>query len=91
MGVRNLFTDHPASVGETYFEHLCVAMGFAVRMIFGGIACLLHGFFPFAFRHTGSDCISQLHDRMVLHRTRHRSGQPTGSPARPVRAGAAVR
>jgi hypothetical protein len=85
MGVRNLFTDHPASVGESYFEHLCMAIGFAVRMILGGMACLLHAFFPFAFKRTGSDCISQLHDRMVLNRRRHPSA------ARSVRAGAAVR
>ena len=82
MELRNLFSKHPASVGETYFEHLCVAMGFAVRMILGGIACLLHGFFPFAFQRTGSECISQLYERMVLHRNRNVSA------ARPVRAGA---
>ena len=36
----NLFTDHPASVGETYGEHLAVAGGFGLRMILGGIGIL---------------------------------------------------
>ena len=83
MGLRRLFTDHPASVGETYLEHLCVATGFATRMILGGIACFLHALFPFAFRRTGSECIEQLHDRMVMNRNTH--------TARPGRAGAALR
>jgi hypothetical protein len=70
MGLRRLFTEHPASVGETYLQHLCAATGFAMRMMFGGIACFLHALFPFAFRRTGSECIEQLHDRMVLNRNR---------------------
>ncbi|MEJ1965258.1 MAG: DUF6356 family protein [Gammaproteobacteria bacterium] len=83
MGIKQLFTEHPASVGETYFEHLSVATGFAVRMMVGGIACFLHAVFPFAFRRTGSDCIKQLHERMVTHRNT--------SAARSADAGAVVR
>jgi hypothetical protein len=83
MGISRFFTEHPASVGETYLEHLCAATGFAVRMILGGIACFLHGVFPFAFRRTGSDCIRQLHERMVAHRNT--------SAARSASAAAALR
>jgi hypothetical protein len=83
MGLKRLFTEHPASVGETYREHLCAATGFAVRMMVGGIACFLHGLVPFAFGRTGSDCIRQLHDRMVTHRNT--------SAARSPGAGAVVR
>jgi len=68
MRLRRLFTEHPDSVGETYLQHATVATGFGVRMLFGGMACLLHAIFPFAFRRTGSDCITDLHDRMVMHR-----------------------
>ena len=75
MGIRRLFTEHPASVGETYLEHLCAATGFAVRMMLGGIACFLHALFPFAFRRTGSECIIELHERMVTHR--HASAERT--------------
>ena len=31
-----LFTDHPASVGENYVEHLGMASGFGFRMVLGG-------------------------------------------------------
>jgi hypothetical protein len=71
MRLSRLFTEHPAAVGETYLEHLCVATGFAVTMVLGGVACFLHALFPFAFVKTGSECISRLHDRMVLNRNTH--------------------
>jgi hypothetical protein len=73
---RISFTDHPASVGESYAEHMGVASAFGVRMILGGLACLVHGIFPFLFTRTGSRIITQLHDRMVAHRVRaHRTAQ----------------
>jgi hypothetical protein len=69
MSLRRLFTEHPESVGESYLQHASVATSFGLRMLFGGIACLLHAIFPFAFRRTGSECITELHERMVTHRT----------------------
>ena len=70
MNPLQLFTKHPASVGETYGEHLVMATGFGVRMIVGGIACLIHGLLPFLFVKTGSSRIAQLHDTMVTNRSR---------------------
>ena len=62
------FTEHPASVGESYFEHLLRALGFGVRMVFAGLACLVHGVLPFLFVRTGSRTIAELNDRMVINR-----------------------
>jgi len=67
------FTEHPASVGENYFEHLRVASGFSFSMIGGGLACFVHAIFPFLFTHTGSGIIASLHTKMVTNRRRHRS------------------
>ncbi len=53
--MRSLFTEHPASVDETYTEHLGVAFGFSLRMCLGGLACLVHAFLPFLFVKTGSE------------------------------------
>ncbi|MEM6584477.1 MAG: DUF6356 family protein [Pseudomonadota bacterium] len=64
------FKDHPASVGETYFEHLVQANSFGVRMILGGFACMLHGLFPFLFVKTGSRQIQTLHGRMITNRSK---------------------
>jgi len=70
MRLTKLFSEHPASVGETYGEHLAMASGFGVRMILGGFACLIHGILPFLFVRTGSLQISTLHERMVTKRNR---------------------
>ena len=64
------FTEHPATVGETYGQHFQTAMGFSVRMIGGGLACMVHAFLPFLFESTGSRAIRGLHERMMTHRSR---------------------
>jgi hypothetical protein len=68
--LRTLFSEHPASVGESYFQHLGHALGFASRMFVGSLACLVHAFLPFLCVQTGSKCIDELHDRMVANRDR---------------------
>lgn len=67
---ERLFTEHPASVNETYFQHLANAWRFGFRMIGSGLICLLHGLLPFAFCSRASDTICELHDRMVVNRRR---------------------
>ena len=51
--LSQLFTEHPASVHESYSEHLVMAGGFGAKMIIAGFACVLHGIFPFLFIKTG--------------------------------------
>ncbi len=57
------FTSHPASVGETYFEHLGMALGFAGRMLIATIVCAIHAVLPFLFEKTGSRLIADLYHR----------------------------
>ena len=68
--LKRAFNEHPQSVGESYTEHMGVAFGFGAKMITAGVACLLHGLFPFLFVKSGSKCIEELHHRMVAHRQR---------------------
>ena len=75
------FTDHPASVGESYSEHLGHAVYFGLRMVFAGLACLVHAVLPFLFVRTGSRAITELNDRMVANRRRCAS-QPIASNTR---------
>lgn len=70
MNPIHLFTRHPETVGETYGEHFLAAMGFSLRMLLGGLACLVHAVLPFLFVTTGSDMIRVLNDRMVVNRRR---------------------
>ena len=62
------FTEHPASVDETYGQHFAMAVSFGARMIFAGCACLVHGALPFLFVRTGSHAISELNERMIAKR-----------------------
>ena len=73
----NPFTDHPSHVGESYLEHLHTAGSFGMTMIVGGIACFLHGLFPFAFTTTGSDAIRRLNAQMVTKRADRLRADPT--------------
>ena len=71
------FTDHPASVNETYLQHMAAAFGFGGRMLVGALACFVHGFCPWLCLTRGSDTIRTLHHRMVSHRV----VQPGARPA----------
>jgi hypothetical protein len=68
VNLNRAFTEHPASVGESYCEHLFRAVYFGTRMVFAGVACLVHGVLPFLFVRTGSRAIAELNDRMVVNR-----------------------
>jgi hypothetical protein len=62
------FLAHPKSVGESYFEHQRMALGFAAALLKAGFACLIHGFVPGLFQSTGSRTVAALHERMITKR-----------------------
>ena len=62
------FTDHPASVGESYREHLVHAGGFGLRLVAAGLACLVHALLPAAFPRRASDAVSGLHAQLSRRR-----------------------
>ncbi len=62
--ITRLFTEHPATVGESYFEHLLFALRVGSMMILCGIACLIHSIFPFVFETTASDFIRRMHKKL---------------------------
>ena len=61
---NNPLTSHLDEVGESYGEHFVHAGRFGVRMIIGGLACFVHGIFPFLCTNTGSNTIRELHRGM---------------------------
>jgi Family of unknown function (DUF6356) len=86
MEVRRLFTDHPGSVGETYGEHLLRALGFGLRMISAGAACIVHALLPFLFVSSGSRAVAELNEQMVLKRSVARGSVPELPSAHSTRA-----
>jgi hypothetical protein len=61
--VTAIFTDHPSSVGESYFEHMLFASKFSLKMAGGAIAALIHALLPFLFVSTASEMIAEMHNR----------------------------
>jgi hypothetical protein len=76
MNIFRCFTAHPATVGESYGEHLMRASSFGVRMMLAGVACMLHGFLPFLFVRTASHAVSELNEQL---RARRAAGSPAGA------------
>ena len=58
--IKKLFTDHPHSMDETYFQHLICAASYGLRMIFAGFAAIIHSIFPFLFETTASDLAKEI-------------------------------
>ena len=83
MSLKAKFTEHPATVGESYGEHFVSAMGFSLSMLRAAFCCAVHAILPFLFVKTGSECITELHDRMVTNRSKLRGEEPVRSDALP--------
>ena len=69
--VNRAFCRHPASVGESYSEHLVVAGSFGWALLKASLACFVHALLPFAFEKTASLAITEMHARMVTKRSPH--------------------
>lgn len=56
--MANIFTNHPKEVGETYFQHLWVALKYSFKLLLLFIIAFIHSFFPFIFKaHTSTKII----------------------------------
>ena len=63
--IMQAFTRHPRSVGESYFEHMRMALSFAGVLAWAACACLAHALFPFVCERTGSTLVRKLNERLV--------------------------
>lgn len=63
--MKNIFTDHPNSIGETYWQHFFFAFKFGAQMVIGGSACIIHAVLPFAFKKTGSNYLLRMTNDFV--------------------------
>ena len=70
-----LLTEHPATVGETYAQHLRFAFRFGGSMVIGGLACMVHGLLPFSFTTSGSRRVRRLHAILSGPRARSHGGE----------------
>ena len=73
MSVAHLFTDHPASVGESYLGHMAFALSFATLLAAAAMAALIHAVFPFLCQTTASRIVRRLADRTAHRGHSHQS------------------
>ena len=66
--LMNFFTEHPESVGETYFEHFFVAIRFSCKLFLSSIAALIHAFIPALFKKTASTQIKEMYGQMTTRK-----------------------
>jgi hypothetical protein len=66
----DFFLKHPRAVGETYLEHMAVALSYGLPLIAAGLACVVHAVAPALFERTGSRAIVNLHSRLIATRRR---------------------
>jgi len=70
MTLRRLFTAHPDAVGESYVEHMRVALSFAAPLAVAAGAALVHAFLPFLCETTASRTVKALYARITARRPR---------------------
>ncbi|QPC86443.1 hypothetical protein GA830_06610 [Mesorhizobium sp. NBSH29] len=78
--IARLFTEHPASVEETYFGHMAFAAWFSSRLFLAAGAALVHAVLPFLFETTASRIVRQLSERT------HNRGATEEKPAAALNA-----
>ena len=62
--LQRIFLDHPASVDETFLQHMRFALTFAAGLFLAGGAALVHAFIPCLCEKTASRKIEQLYTHM---------------------------
>lgn len=61
--LTRVFLNHPASVGESYFQHAAFAFGFSGRLFAAAGAALVHAVIPCLFEKTASRMIGELYTK----------------------------
>ena len=74
QSMKRIFQDHPAKVGESYFEHMAFAFGFSARLFRAGFAALVHGVVPCLHETTASTAVLDMTDDIRARRAAMASG-----------------
>ena len=61
--IRQIFLNHPASVDESYWQHMRFAFGFAAQLMMAAAAALVHATVPCLFEKTASRIIQRLYEK----------------------------
>ncbi len=64
FNVVDCFTEHPHSKGQSYFNHLLNALGYAILLIVACVFLVIHAFMPFLFQNVPSSIMEDVLDRI---------------------------
>lgn len=64
-GPASFFTAHPATVGESYVQHMRFALRFAGLLFLAAFAALVHAFLPALFEKTASRIVIMLNEKVT--------------------------
>mgnify|MGYP006878994731 FL=1 len=81
MAMTRHFTEHPASVGESYTEHFRVAAHFARCLTKAAGAAAVHAVVPSMCKTTASECIRDLYAEMNSGARGHASADTASADA----------
>ena len=62
--MKNPFTEHPKSIGESYFKHMIHALGYFIKLFFITIITFVHAYFPFLVGNTASTMIRKINKHL---------------------------
>lgn len=65
---QRIFLAHPATVDETFLQHMAFALGFAASLFAAAAAALVHAIIPCLFEKTAGNIIRRLHARIENRR-----------------------
>lgn len=64
---------HLKEVNEKYFEHMFYAQKYGIKMIFAGLACIIHSVVPNLFISTASDTMKSILAEVRTRKEKSRS------------------
>lgn len=62
--IQRIFLNHPATVDESFFQHMGFALRFSFSLFAAAGAALVHAFVPCLFEKTASKIITKLYERI---------------------------
>ena len=62
--MKNIFTEHPKSVGESYLKHFMFAINIGTKLFLWGIIAIIHAILPFTFKTYVSSRIKELYHKI---------------------------
>ena len=62
--MTNIFTNHPKEQGETYFQHLWVALKYSFKLLLLFVISFIHSIFPFIFKTNVSTKIIEMAEQL---------------------------